>query len=270
MASDNSNKLNAPDAFQVQAYSVMDRIARNPKPLYITGALIIALLVGGFAYKYFQESRTEKLQNAVGAVDAVYESEMKAFNEQREALEKQRDTLIAKQPAPAEGQAPVETPEIAAINLQIKSLRPDHSNSSAKYLEFYKANPKSAQGLAAGLKHAAFIAEKGDLDAARAQLVPIVQDSKKQGVIHVQALLLQISIDEDKGDFDSAIKLSDELIASVGSELMPRALLTKAQAQFLKKDFAATKITLEKLVADHDSSPEAERARGLLALIPAA
>lgn len=268
MASDKTNKLNAPDAFQVQAYSVVDRLARNPKPLYITGGLVLALLVGGYAFKYVSDARTEKLQTAVGSVDIVYESEMKKFNEQREALEKQRDTLVAKQPAPAEGQAPVETPEITAINDQIKALRPDHAESSKKYLEFYKANPKSAEGLAAGLKHAAYIAEQGDLDAAKAELGPIVQNSRKQTVVHILALLLQISIEEDKGDLDAAIKLSDDLIGSVGSELLPRALLTKAQAQFLKKDFPGAKTTLDKIVNDHGATPEAERARGLLALIP--
>lgn len=269
MASDKTNNLNAPDAFQVQAYSVMDKVARNPKPLYFAGGLILALLLGTYAWTYVRDSQSEKLQNAVASVDAVYEKEMKTYTESREALEKQRDAIVAKQPAPAEGQMPVETPEIAAINAQIRTLRPDHSASSAQYLEFYKANPKSAEGLAAGLKHAAYVAEKGDLDAAKAQLAPIVADSKKQTVLHIQAILLLISIEEDKGDFDSAIKLSDELIASVGPELMPRALLTKGQAQFLKKDFANAKATLEKIVADHGAAPEAERARGLLALIPA-
>ena len=269
MASDKTNNLNAPDAFQVQAYSVMDKVARNPKPLYIVGGLILALLLGAYAWKYVSDSQSEKLQNAVASVDAVYEKEMKTYTESREALEKKRDALVAKQPAPAEGQMPAETAEIAAINVQIRTLRPDHSTSSAQYLEFYKANPKTAEGLAAGLKHVAYAAEKGDLDAAKAQLTPIVADSKKQTILHIQAILLLISIEEDKGDFDSAIKLSDELIASVGPELMPRALLTKGQAQFLKKDFANAKVTLEKIVADHGAAPEAERARGLLALIPA-
>jgi predicted negative regulator of RcsB-dependent stress response len=269
MASDKTDNLNAPDAFQVQAYSVMDKVARNPKALWITVGTVLALLVVGYGLTYINSSRTEKLQRAVSEVDTIYESEMKAHTEAREALEKKRDAIVAKLPAPAEGQPPVETPEVAAINLQIKALKPDHAASSAKYLEFYKANPNTAEGLAAGLKHAAYSAEKGDIDAARAELQPIIADSKKHTLIHIQALLLAISIDEDKGDLDSAIKNSDELIKAVGPELMPRALLTKAQAQFLKKDFPGAKSTLEKVVNDHGASPEAERARGLLALIPA-
>ncbi|MBC7661495.1 MAG: hypothetical protein H7249_17500 [Chitinophagaceae bacterium] len=269
MASDKSKTLDAPDAFQVQALSVMDRAARNPKPILIGGGIVLALLVGGYAVKYFKENTLEKRQDAVSEVDRVYEAEMKKVTDQREALEKQRDVLVAKQPKPAEGQAPVETPEVKALNTQIKALAADHTASSAKYLEFYKANSKSPEGLAAGLKHASFAAEKGDLDTARTELNTIVSDSKSENVIHVQSLLMLISIEEDKNDLDNAAKHADDLIGSVGPELMPRALLTKSQVLFLKKDFVEAKKVLDKLVNDHGTSPEAERARGLLALIPA-
>ncbi len=269
MASDKTQNLNAPDAFQVQAYSVMDKVARNPKPLWITGSVIVLLLVGGYGWIQYNDARKEKLQGQASVVDTVFENEMKKFTETRESLEKQRDALVAKQPTPAAGQAPAETPEIAALTKQIQDLKPVHTESTPKYLEFYKANPKSAEGLAAGLKYAGLTAEQGDLDAARTTLQSIVADSKRYNVLHVQSLLLLISIEEDKGEFDSAIKLSDDLINSVGAELKPKALLTKAQAQYLKKDFPAAKATLDKLVQDHGESPEAERARGLLSLIPA-
>ncbi|RYZ56906.1 MAG: tetratricopeptide repeat protein [Proteobacteria bacterium] len=269
MASDNSKNLNAPDVFQVQALSVVDRLAQNPKPVWITGAVIIAVFVGGYAFKYFKDASTEKRQNAIAQVDSVYEAEMKTYTAAREGLEKQREALIAKQPVQAETQSPVETPEVKALNDQIKALKPTHADSSAKYLEFYKANPKAAEGLAAGLKHAAYVANNGDLDAARTELNAIVADSKSEKIIHAQSLMLLISIELDKNDFDAAIKHSDELVASVGKELLPKALLTKSQALFLKKDFPAAKAALDKLITDHGTSPEAERARGLLALIPA-
>lgn len=269
MASKKSNTLDAPDAFQIQAYSVMDRLAQNPKPALAVGGVVLALLLGGYAFKYFTEAKTEKRQTAIAVVDGVYEAEMKKYTEQREALEKQRDAIVAKQPAPAAGQTPAETPEVKALNEQIKALKPLHAESSAQYLEFYKANPKSAEGLAAGLKHAAYVANNGDLDTARGELNAIVADSKGERIIHSQSLLLLISIEVDKADFDAAVKHADALIAAVGPELLPKALLTKGQVLFLKKDFPATKTVLEKLVNDHGTSPEAERARGLLALIPA-
>jgi len=269
MASDKSKTLDAPDAFQVQAYSVMDRLARNPKPLLAIGGVVLALLVGGYAFKYWNETKDEKLQNQIAEVDSLYDAEMKKYTEQREGLEKQREALVAKQPAAAAGLPPAETPEIKVLNEQIKTLKPVHAESSAKYLEFYKAHPQSAEGLAAGLKHAAYIANNGDLDAARVQLNTIVADSKDEKIIRSQALSLLISIEIDKSEFDSALKHADELIAGVGSELQPKALLTKGQILFLKKDFPAAKTVLDKLVADHGTSPEAERARGLLALIPA-
>ncbi len=270
MASDKTNDLNAPDAFQVQAYSVMDKVAKNQKPMWAVSGAIALVLLGGFVWKEVNDSRKAKLQTEAAAVDMVFESEVKSYSQAREALDKQRDAIVAKLPTPAEGQAPAETPELKAINDQIKALKPDHAGSAAKYQEFYKANPKSAEGLVAGVKAAAHSAEKGDLDAAKAMLETIIADAKAYPILRAQALLLAISIHEDKGDFDAAIKLADDLVASAGPELLARALLTKGQAQYLKKDFAAAKTTLEKLVADHGASQEAERARGLLALIPAA
>ena len=105
-------------------------------------------------------------------------------------------------------------------------------------------------------------------EQALSELEKIVADAKKEDVIQIQGLLLLISIVEDKGDFDAAVKYADQLEKVAGPELKARAQLAKGQAQYLKKDFPGAKATLEKLIADHGTTPEAERARGLLVLIP--
>ncbi len=268
MASNRSKTLDAPDAFQVQAMSVVDRLARNPKPWFIGGGIIIALLVGGFVFDKISDAKEEKRQDAISEIDRVYEAEMKSYVDAREALEKQRQELVAKNPSAVPGQPPVETPEIKALNDKIHALKADNKGSAEKYEAFYKANPKAPEGLLAGLKHASYLADNNDLDGARSELEKIVADAKKEDVVQMQGLLLLISIVEDKGDFDAAVKYADQLEKVAGPELKAHAQLAKAQAQYLKKDFPSAKATLEKLIADHGTTPEAERARGLLALIP--
>ena len=269
MASDKSNSLNAPDAFQLQAYSLMDRLARNPKPLRAVAVLVLVVIIGGFSFKFISDKKTGERKEALATIDLAFDNELKSISDQRQALEAQRDALVAKQPAPEAGKPLTETPEMKALSDKIAALKPDHNASAAQYAEFYKANSKSPEGLIAGLRFANNLRDKGDIAQARQVLEAIAQDGKGLVVLQLQAYLGLIAINEDQGDFDAAVKNADALYGIVGPELKPRALLSKAEALYFKKDFPAAKTALEKIISDHANSAEAEKARGLLALIPA-
>lgn len=258
------------DVFEAKAMGVADRLAKNPKPLAIGAGILLAALLAGYGYYYTVQSQEESRKVALTKVDQVYETEMKKYQTERETIEKQRDSLIAAQPASTTpGQPPAETPEIKALNDKLQALKPEHKESAEKYKAFYESHGKYPAGWAAGLKYAGYAVQQKDLEGAQKVLEAISKEAKDRPVLHTQSLLLLISVLEDRGELDKALEYTDAL-AKVGSEeLQPRALLTKAQIYYLKKDYGNAKANLEKLLSDHGTSPEAERARGLLALIPA-
>lgn len=272
MAGEKSKNLTADrvDVFEAKAIGIADRLARNPKPLAIAGGIILAALVAGYGAYYIVQAKQEDRKIALTKVDEVFEAENKKYQAEREAVEKQRDALIAAQPASATpGQPPAETPEIKALSDKIQAIKPEHKESAEKYKAFFEANSTHPEGWAAGLKYAGYAVQQKDLEGAQKTLETIVKGSKDHPVLHTQSLLLLISVLEDRAEFDKALEHSDTLLKTASEELKPRALLTKAQIYYLKKDFGNARANLEKLLSDHGSSPEAERARGLLALIPA-
>ncbi len=274
MSSENSKeiKLKGLDFFQAKVGDFIAGLAQNPKPLLAIGALILVALLAGYGFRYFSHHSQDERRLELSKIDQVFDDEIKAYSKQREALEKQRDTLKAAQPQPAaqaKDAKPLEdTPVIKALDAQIAALKADHAGSSDQYKKFYEANPKVTEGWVAGLKYASYVAEQNNLDEAAKILEELVKDGKGHAILQTQALLLLISIQEDRNELDKALEHAEALYKVASNELKPRALLSKAQIYFLKKDDANTKTTATKLVTDYENSPEADRARSLLALLP--
>ncbi|HYX39855.1 MAG TPA: hypothetical protein VE954_42715 [Oligoflexus sp.] len=274
MSSEKSKELElkGPDAFQVKVGDFMAGIAQNPKPLFAVIALLLGALAVGYGIRYFIAHKEDGRRAELSKIDTVYEDELKNYNKAREALEKQRDTLKAAQPKPAadaKDPKPVEeTAEIKALNTKITDLKPDHAASSEQYKSYFAAHPNSAEGWVAGLKYAAFAAEQNKLEDAQKVLEDVSKNAKSHPVLQTQSLMMLISILTDRGELDKALEQTEALLKVVADDLKPRALLTKAQLQYLKKDFANTRATTAEILTKHETSPEADRARSLVALLP--
>jgi predicted negative regulator of RcsB-dependent stress response len=265
-------KLKGPDAFQVKVGDFLAGIAQNPKPLFAVIALLLGALAAGYGIRYFIAHKEETRRSELSKVDAVYEDELKNYNKQREALEKQRDTLKAAQPKPAadaKDAKPVEeTPEIKALNQKITDLKPDHATSSEQYKSYFEGHKTTAEGWVAGLRYAAYAAEQNKLEDAQKVLEEVTKNAKSHPILQTQGLMMLISIQTDRGELDKALESTETLLNVVGDGLKPRALLTKAQIQYLKKDYANTRATATEVLTKHENSPEADRARSLVALLP--
>lgn len=274
MSSEKSKELNlkGPDAFQVKVGDFLAGIAQNPKPLFAVIALLLAALAAGYGIRYFIAHKADGRRAELSKLDAVLEDELKNYNKQREALEKQRDTLKAAQPKPAadaKDAKPVEdTAEIKALDQKIAALKPDHTASADQYKAYFEGHKTSAEGWVAGLRYASFAAEQNKLEEAQKVLEEITKNAKSHPILETQGLLLLVSIQTDRGELDKALESADALIKTVGEDLKPRALLTKAQIQYLKKDYANTRTTATEVLTKHENSPEADRARSLVALLP--
>ncbi|MCX6131056.1 MAG: hypothetical protein NTX25_18610 [Proteobacteria bacterium] len=274
MSNQNSKEMNlkGPDAFQAKLAEFFAGIAQNPKPLLGVVTAILVVLLAGFGFRYFSKNKQDARRTELSQVDQGFEDEAKAFTKQREALEKKRDTLKAAQVKPAadpKDAKPLEdSAEIKALDAEIKSLKPNHSASALQYKNFFAHYPKAAEGWVAGLKYAAYAAEQGQLEEAQNLLEQLVKNSNGHAVLQTQTLFLLISVLEDRNEFDKALEQIEVLNKIASDELKPRILLGKAQIFFFKKDYANTKVTATKLLTEHESSPEADRARSLLALLP--
>lgn len=272
MSSEKSKELNVkgPDAFQVKVGDFLAGLAQNPKPLFAVIVLLLAALAVGYGIRYFIAHKSDARRIELSGVDAVYEEELKNYNKAREGLEKQRDTLKAAQPKPAgaEGKPLEDSADIKALNSQIEALKPDHAASAAKYKSYFEAHPTAPEGWVAGLKYATYAAEQKNLDDAQKVLASLTQNAKSHPILQAQGLMMLISILTDRGELDKALEQAETLNKIVGEELKPRALLTKAHLLYLKKDFANTRTTATEILTKHENSPEADRARSLVALLP--
>jgi predicted negative regulator of RcsB-dependent stress response len=271
MSSQKSNDLNlkGPDAFQVKVGDFLAGIAQNPKPLFAVITLLLVALAAGYGIRYFVGQKEDARRGELSKIDAVYEDELKNYNEAREALEKQRDTLKAAQPKPAGDAKPVEeTAEIKALNQKIGDLKPDHSASADKYKAYFSSHQNSPEGWVAGLRYATFAAEQNKLEDAQKVLEDVSKNAKSHPILQTQSLMMLVSILTDRGELDKALEYNETLIKVVADDLKPRALLTKAQIQYLKKDFANTRTTADEILTKHENSAEADRARSLVALLP--
>ncbi len=274
MSSEKSKELNlkGPDAFQVKVGDFLAGIAQNPKPLFAVIALLLAALAAGYGIRYFIAHKEDARRGELSKIDAVFEEELKNYNKQRETLEKQRDTLKAVQPKPAadakDAKPAEDSPEIKALNQKITDLKPEHTGSADQYKKYFESHKTSAEGWVAGLRYATFAAEQKNLEEAQKVLEEVTRNAKSHPVLQSQGLMMLISIQTDRGELDKALESSDALLKAVGDDMKPRALLTKAQIQFLKKDYANTRTTATEVMTKHENSPEADRARSLVALLP--
>lgn len=260
------------DLFQLRTIEFLTRLSQNPKP--ILGALgVIVVAIGiGFGINFYIKNKQENRRIELSKIDQVFDDEIKAYTKQREEIEKKRDALKAAQTTPAAAANPAvetpDTPEIKALNDQIQALKPEHKASSEQYRDFFKKYPKAPEGLLAGLRYAAYAAEKKQLEEAQKVLEDVVGASQDQSIIQSQSLLLLIAVLEDRSEYDKALTYSDRLIKISSDEAKPRAILSKAQIYFLKKDFPNAQTTLNQLLSEYANSMEADRARNLLALVP--
>lgn len=273
MSSEATTNIKGPDAFQAKFIEFFAKVAQNPKPLLAGLGIILAAAAVGYGVSLFIGKKQENRRIELSKIDVVFDEEIKALSQQREALEKKRaDLQAAAAPGanPAAG-TPAETPELKALSEQIEKLKPDHKKSAALYKEFYNKYPTSPEGMLAGIRYAAYAAgEEKNFDEAQKVLEPIAAESQKQkhSILEAQSSMLLISIFEDKGELDKALAQADKLLSSAVAELKPSVLLSKAQIQFMKKDFANAQTTLNQLLSEHANSMEAERAKNLLALVP--
>ena len=273
MTSDLKKATRGLDAFQAHALEILEKLVSKPKAVFISLGVTVGVLVVIFGTRYWVATSRETRKVELTKIDQVFDEETKVFGKAREQREKKRDALRAAIPSPVKGVSPgtsdvPETPEMKSLDAEIQAMKPDHKKSSEQYKAYFDRNPKSAEGIVAGLKYASFQAEQGQLEEAQKVLESLVEQVQNYSILQVETYLSLISVLEDRDQLDKALEYNSKFLKFAQDEMKPRVLLKQGQLYFLKKDYSQAVTVLNQLLSEHENSTEADRARSLLALIP--
>lgn len=261
----NVTKPKGLDAFQASIYSAIQWLTKNQKALLAVTLPVVLVLVGGFVWSFYAAKQKEMRQNELAKIDLKWQDEAKAMDSKRQSMQK----LIDVMPAAKAGAKPDAETERKRkeIQDQMAAIRPDHAASTAEYKKFYEKNTGNVEGWAAGLRVAAEAIKNQQYDEADKILSSVLAKSVSKPFYQIQGRFLQISLYESKGDFAKAIETADGLMKVADKELAPLVLWDKGRLQYLANAKTDAVATLDTIIKDHSSSPEADKARGLRALL---
>lgn len=275
----NQKALKGPDQFQEKAIVIFDWILKQKRQLGALVAGVIIVMAVGLGWQAMSTHLASKRLDALGALEAQYDKESEAAQKQREAIQKQIEAL-AEVPAAKDAAGkeikkpeakPAEDPAVAAkkkaLEKQRDDLKPDHTVSLEKYRAFATEHAGKTEGWFAGIRAAGILMEQKKEAEARPLVEKVAQESLNDKFYQVQSRLFLVGLKEDAGEYDAALKDLDVLSGLVDDEFKPKVLLAKGRIQYFKDAKPEAKTTLSELVEKHSSSPEAQKARGILGLI---
>ncbi len=263
--------LKGPDQFQVRVMTWLDWAAKNVKLLGFV-VVPLALIAGGwFGYQYLQNQRRDARLEELGKAQVVYEGEQRKAGDARLVITKKIEALDAKAKPDKDGKAPAVDPkdqaEKDALTKQAEAIKADHAESTTQFLAFYKKYETTPEGWMAGMTAARLLLEKEKLAEARPILENVMVKSTESQFYQTQARLALIGVLEEQGEYDSALTQLDGLDKVIDKDLKPKVLLARGRLQLLKNAKADAKATFTTLIETHGTSPEAQKARSIQALL---
>lgn len=283
-----AKSLKGPDDFQVKVMTAMDWAVKHTKQIVLVLAPIALAAVGYLAWQKFQLSQRDTRLEELGKIQVVYENEERKAADQRTEIQKKVDAIdkqlmpvappaqpgadpaAAPAPAPAAPDAATTaklTAEKAELEKQIAGVKATHTESGAQFQAFFKKHETSPEGWMAGMTSARILLDGSKLAEAAEVLKTVVTNSKSYPFYQTQARLSLIGVLEEQGNYDQALTELDALDKTVDKDLKPRVLLAKGRIQMLKSQNAEAKATFNTLIEGHGTSPEAQKARSIQALL---
>ena len=260
--------LKRPDDFQGYILSGIQFITANRRTVLLMLSPVIAVAVIGYAVFAWMNHKSAARRADLAGVLAIQAEEQTNLNKTREDLQKQIEELRAVKPG-ADGKKTELSAEtltnITNLEKQSADLKPDATKSTAAFKKFYDEHPDSVEGWMAGLTWASSQLRDNKVADARPVIEAIVKGSTSNKFYQMNARFMLIGILEDAGDFDAAIKECDVLVGLATDDAKPAILLTKGRLQYFKKAFPEARASLNEIVDKHGSTPEATRARSLMA-----
>ena len=268
-------EIKGPDAFQVKAIEGMSLVEKYQNALIGAGVALVLLIIGVWGFTARESSLEKERDESLAIIEKVYNKELKASQDARKKIQDQLDALNGAQLSGAEGKVDKESiaklsenkVKIDTLEKQLKEIKPDHKESSASFKGYFEEHMDAPQGLMAGMRYVAFLMKQGELLKAKEVLEKVIGAAPDRPIYQIHARMSLMNVEEDLKQYDKALLTADKLLSIVPEELKVKVLLSKSRILYEAKNKKEALATLETLLKEHQSSPEADRARSLKALI---
>ncbi|NRA43934.1 MAG: hypothetical protein HRU09_03145 [Oligoflexales bacterium] len=262
-------QLKAPDEFQKKAFKFADWCAANQVQIVIALVAVLLLVAVNISWKIYQSKQGEGRREELALIDEVFNKELEEAGKKSQALQTEMAGIDRK--LKELDKAKADTPESAelaekkaALQKQISEIKPKHDETAKKYRAYYEANKDNPEGLRAGLAalNAMVQGEKFKESTELAEDILAHADSDL-AFYHFQVRLMYLSLLEEQGLYSEALAEVDTLMSHAGDEEVPKVLLAKARLEILAEKKTEAVATLDKLINEHNSSPEAQKAKAM-------
>ena len=265
--------LKRPDSFQDHILKAIQFVTNNRRMVIMMLSPVVVVALIGYSVFSYMNHKSAGRRTELASLFAMQTTELNSVGKLRESIQKNIDALRSTKPG-ADGKK-VELSgdtlaKVALLEKQMADLKPDTSASTAAFKKFYDNNSTTTEGWAAGLTWASRQLQDNKTADARPVIEAVAKNSTSNVLFQRTSRFMLIGIMEDAGEFDSAIKECDVLAGLATDEAKPAVLLTKGRLQYFKKSYTESRAVLNEIVDKYASSPEATKARSLMAAMGSA
>jgi predicted negative regulator of RcsB-dependent stress response len=263
--------LKRPDSFQDHVLKGIQFLTSNKKRLLMFTSPIIAVGMIGYGISSWMNHQTVARRAELAKILAIQTEEQNDVSKRREQIQKDIDAIRNnKNPDPKTKKPELSADQLAKVTdleKKMTELKPDNSKSTDAYKKFYDSNKDKAEGWMAGLAWAARQLQDNKISEARPVVEAIAKSSASNNFYQLSARFMLIGILEEVEEYDAGIKECDTLATIATDDSKPAVLLAKGRLQYFKKSLPEAKTVLNELIEKHGSSPEATKARGIIAMM---
>lgn len=263
---DQLKNLKGPDTFQIKIYKLADRALLYRKPIFLTLIPIIGIGAAIGGWQWYRGQQRLQLQADLATIELGYREEADKTDKEREKLHEKLMAMAPKKEKADPAKEPPLTPDQEKLQKQIEALKPDHTESTKKFLAFYQGHKTEAAGRAAALHLVKLYLEDRDVKSATPLLAEILQPASSETFDQLYVRMLYVSVLEEQGQFDTALAEVDKAIPLASDSFVPEVLLVKSRLLYATSKKKEALEALDALISKHETAPEAQKARALKAL----
>lgn len=265
------HSLKKPDSFQDQILKGIQILSNNKTRLMMFLAPVLVLGLAGYGYSAWMAQKAESRRAELAKILAIQTDEQSDVGKRREEIQKEIDTIRADKKPDAKGKkaelSAEQLAKVTELEKKMNNLKPDNTKSLEAFKKFYDSNKDKPEGWMAGLAWAAGQLQNDKSSEARPVVEAVAKASSSNKFYQLTSRFMLIGILEDAAEYDAGIKECETLASLATDESKPAVLLAKGRLQYFKKSIPEAKTVLNELIEKHGSTPEATKARGMIAMM---